>query len=310
MKKQLVLIFFVLAFLPYASFAQPLSPGETTFTVGLSILVVPVVSSPYGGNPAYPNTSLSEAYPLGLDGTTAQLNIRWKAYYSDGESRPIDVFCYLNTRSKNCSSLGYMSGTEGGCTIDSPTYDYKNLNTVLCNFSSPEYSSLFGVANRSLQPVAFSPSTAPQGVLVGQTFSWRVSAVNLGVLRSAFEVNVTPLSPGTVYVNPPTGTTSPVSWGEIANFFTQLTFLVSGEQKLRVYTRPEADTATCSAATDCSGTVYGSTKVCFNDGCWNQQEVTIKVGLANLPEFGCTGIIQIIFLVAIVFALFLRKRSK
>jgi hypothetical protein len=276
----------------------------------LSIYIYPTVYSPYGGNPDYPQTLLSVDHPLGLEGSTPDyLNIRWNATYSDFVSHPIDVFCYLNTKNQNCTkSYVQNPGEETGCTIFLPNYDYKELNTVICNFSKPDYPTLFGAVNRSLQPVAFRVSAPPEGKPVGQMFTWKVDVLNLGILESNFTVNITSHPEGTIWINPSASTSSSIEYGKVTSFYTQVSFLVAGDVQLWVYTRPGADVTACSIDGECSTTVY-STQHCFDSKCWSKQELLIKVGLASLPEFDLSGLIQIMLLASVVFAIVLKKKK-
>lgn len=306
MRKIAVLLIFVfvsLVFLPPAYGQIPLQPGNFTFTI-LSIWVFPPKYSPYGGNYRYPNTTMTIEHPLGLEGHFPNyLNIRWNASYSDGSIREIRVNCYLNTPNKNCTTT-YIPGEEGQCSILFPSYGYSSLNTVICNFSDPANPNLFGTVNRSIQPVAFDVSALLSSATVGQEFTWEVGVVNRGALATNFSVNISSSLPGVVWVNPSVANTSSVYWGEIAKFFPRMNFLLATDLTLYVLVRPTADD---QIICPCPEIPYGTNPVCIDNKCWYKLEIPIKVGMASLPEFDAIGLLQIIFLAAIVLFLACKK---
>ena len=308
--KKIVLLFFVvlvLVFIPPAHAQIPLLPGNFTFTI-LSIWVFPVKNSPYGGNPVYPNTTMTWEHPLGLEGHTKEyLNVRWNASYSDGSIRGIMVECSLNTSGQKCTKTS-VAGEEDGCTIMFPAYNYSSLNTVICNFSDPINPNLYnGTVNRSIQPVAFEVSAPLSSATVGQEFTWEVSIVNRGALATNFSVNISSSLPGAVWISPSAGNTSSVYWGEIAKFYPTMNFLLATAHTLKVLVRPVADDKiTCDLFTPCPSIPYASSE-CMDNKCWYKLEIPVKVGIASLPEFDVLGLFQIILLTTLIFLLTIKK---
>ena len=119
---------------------------------------------------------------------------------------------------------------------------------------------------------------------VGETIKLPIYVKNLGVLEDNYTISVTSTSPS-IYIQDQSLLISSLKTNEIKSVFSRMTLTVGG-----------SDTNVVVTATSATKPSYSQTKT-----------LTIKSGLANLPDFDYLGIVQIMIISTAVFALAFRR---
>lgn len=312
--RTLIFSFIALIFLLQTASAQALQPGNVTFEI-LGINVTPLCDpdEDFTGTCQY----------LALYGDLSYLNVKWTTYYADGIEREIGVDCYLNCPSPgadiDANCLAYKNSTNycnykakvgyGFCTIVKPNYLFKNqLNNVTCKFYDPSRPDIkfLPYLNRTFYPTRFDIFTTLEGAAtVGKAFTLGLNIRNLGLLISNFTSNVSAmLNPYLVVIENPVSQTDQLKYDQIGKLYPKITFLSAEKINFKVLTKSNIDPTSCS---DDAGCTYLGTAECIDSRCWEKRIVTISAGKSSLPEFGWTGLIQIMILSAAVIFLFKNK---
>lgn len=119
---------------------------------------------------------------------------------------------------------------------------------------------------------------------VGETIRLPIYVKNLGALEDNYTISVTSTSPS-IYIQDQSLLISSLKNNEIRSTFSRMTLTVGGSDANVVVTVSSATRPT-----------YSQTKT-----------LTIKGGLANLPDFDYLGIVQIMIISTAVFALVFRR---
>jgi hypothetical protein len=302
----LIFSFITLIFISSLALAEELLPGETHFEI-LGIILEP--------NPPPYEDFTGTSQTLVLYGDPSYLNVKWNAHYSDNVDRYIGVECYLNCLNpgkdiqNNCIAqkipTNYCNYTSkagyGFCTIVKPDYLFKNqLNNITCRFydpSNPEMKYL-PYPNRTFYPIYFDIfTTSETSTTVGGRFNLALNVRNLGLFVNNFTTNVSVGSgtsdPSLVIIESPTLSTSQLTYNKIGKMYPKIVFLSSGKFNIKVLTKAVIDPSTCDLG-------CASGYECVDNQCWKLNIIKIGSENYNLPEFGWTGIIQIILLSSIL----------
>ena len=219
------------------------------------------------------------------------LNSFWTAEYQSRSCYPdrlLAVECYLNDDYAN-PCLPYpakVSPGEGTCSVPGPAYDYGNSHTgrdndLSCMFYDPEHPWLLSWTNRTFKPIAFDAFVSPVATTIGKTFNLPVQVKNLGLLTDNYTVDVVPNRPDLVWVDPSTNSITKVETNQTGvTYFRLIILTTSVPLQLSV-----------TVTSDISGISY------------TLPPILIKTGMSSLPDFGLLGIIQIIVISSIVFAI-------
>lgn len=287
----------ILSFLAYDIYAQQvLSPGSTLFT------------------------SVSIAFQgLQFSGNFNFLRIYWNSSYIQstlsgqeaGTFSLIGVKCYVNCnpladptkcdgQPNNCTFVGAPG--IGVCTIQPISYVYP-LNTpdnATCIFYNPqlpsvEYLKADGTyPNSTFYPINFNLYLAPNfTVTVGKPISMLVIVQNLGVFTDNYTQDVTAYPSNLISLDPTTTNTTlgPLVGNSYGNS-----------------PQPFASVAkfTLLSTTSPINLIVNITSM-DNNTISQQQLLQIRAGVSSLPDFGWTGIVQILVLASVVLFL-MRKR--
>ena len=264
---------------------------------------------------------------LALYGDLSYLNIRWNAHYADYVPRKIGVNCYLNCLNPgtnitgNCDEIptnycNYQSLTGYGfCTILNPNYLFQGQpNNVTCGFYNPAYPDIqfLPYPNRTFKPIEFDISSVLNTTAtVGKPFILPVRVRNFGLLVDSFTSNTSILfsdNPDTISIENPIDQTGNLKYNEVGEIYSRINFLSTGKTNFEVLVKSNLDRSSCTSDSDCDYLdLPGSDAECIDGSCWKRITVGIDPGISSLPEFGWTGMLQIILLSAVA-VFFLKRR--
>jgi len=254
-----------------------LQPGEATFTISPMVIDY-----------------------LKLTGEIDYLNVLWKARYWDLAERNISVECYLNcpdpqagcSAYQNCKYLDYPAGAAGSCTIANPNYDLTPaaamadrastvLNKISCKFTDPKNPVITsGWVNKEFAPIAFYLE-APSAIALtaGDEFPLELVVKNLGILTDSYSVAVRSLASNLI-----------VSDGQAT--ITNIKANETGRMRsvLLLLSTVEAANAKVNVTSIISPQI-NLTKT-----------ILVQSGMKSLPEFNWFGMMQIMFLAAVILA--------
>lgn len=277
----------------------------------------------------------AEGNVLRLTGDLDYLTIEWDVYYIDENGEIIEgtigVECYLNCPDPNKiwpgeelpnitkSCEGYQECTylgdtgEYGCSILNPNYLFNTTNNVTCNFYDPGYSDVPCLdpdtgeyLNRNFWSINFDVYAVDLSVPLGETFN-PVRIKNFGLLNSIYTINITTYEPSDiVYIENGVSSTDSTPYGHIAepNTSQRITVRVAGSYHFKILVKSNIEPTNPMFNVSCSGgkpcpSFFGDVE-CIPDRCWKKMDITISSGLASLPEFGWSGVVQIILLATVV----------
>ena len=255
---------------------------------------------------------------IGLFGNQSYLMISWNAYYYKGLENDIAVLCYLNcfnltdedlTSScngiQNCSYIG-LPGMRS-CTILDPNYLYNQTNTVACKFYNPQNPSLVYTYQgkpyvaRNFSVINYTMKLSTVKVTVGEEFSFPIKITNYGLLESAYEVNLTPLT-SNVIVEEGYTTTDSITYGETATVYPKILFLVAQNANFRVRSKSIEDRFHCSSNDDCSYlNDYNTNGICVENSCYMERTFQIEAGKMALPDFSFYQVLLLLPLFALTY---------
>ncbi|MDI6798537.1 MAG: hypothetical protein QMD12_00860 [Candidatus Aenigmarchaeota archaeon] len=219
-------------------------------------------------------------------------NILLKSSYQPGSCSPnrtIKVECYVENKEGVCPIL-IFPGEEHVCTVSSPPYDFGSCdnpegkeNTASCKFYDPAHPWLFSWRNETFIPVAFEVTVLPPITLtVGQPFSLPITVKNRGLITDNYTVVVSSNS-HLLLVEAGNTTIVSLKYGESGETYARINIL-----------------AAVSASIDINIT---SAVSCLN----KKITIVIEGGMMSLSEFDFIGVVQIILIAALLFALLIFK---
>jgi len=116
----------------------------------------------------------------------------------------------------------------------------------------------------------------PSAATVGKTINLPVYVKNEGLLNDSYSVSITTGSPN-VLIETPSFTIGPVKYGEVKSLSSKITFVVAADSNINIVV----------------------TSVVYPSASWSKT-LTIKSGLASMPEYDFFGMVQIMILVFIL----------
>jgi len=288
-------IVFVLIFFSYAHSATTttttivLQPGQTEFTTDTILL-------PDG--------------LFQLEGNLNYLNVFWNAKYHSGNIRDIGVICYLNCNQEAqdcsayqaCSRLAYGSA---GCTIgssaDKPQYNVPldGEDYVNCKFYDPLYPDVtVGYFNRTFKPIYFDVFLYDVAVSVGQSFDLRINVKNGGLFTDSYNIKATVPE---IYQNI-------LKVADESKLFT--IGPVYGESYLHTPETKEAFVKMMTLTTDLASVCIDVTSVASPTTHAFSDCKQIKSSAVSMSDFDWFGVMQIILLSTVLFAVASFKKNK
>ncbi len=234
-----------------------------------------------------------------FSGNKSSLNMKWESFYPDDSPfRDMKVKCGLNcdpeltdcskTAGKGCLPYDASQGTQevkkNSCDVSSPSFDFTN-DKIMCLFYDPSDAKLKSRVDQPFIAIDFDVrATDKITTTVGHPFDLKIDISNTGKLKDSYKIELS--GSGTVDISPTTITTPVIDVGQLVSTFSSITSLVN-----------QPDTITLKVTSITSGKVV-------------TKDINVSSGLFALPEFGLTGLLQIIGIAAIVYFLFISKLVK
>jgi hypothetical protein len=306
----LIFTFVALVLLSGFAHAEVLKPGEANFEI-LGIII-------NGSSPGDDFTGTSQN--LALYGDLSYLNIKWIAHYADYIEREIGIDCYLNCpnpgNSIDTNCMAYKNSTNycnytaltgyGFCTIVNPNYLFKKeMNSITCRFYDPARMDIkyLPYPNRTFYSTNFDIfATSNESVTVGKPIDLGLNIRNKGLLITNFTSNISAmLKPQFVVIENPVGQTGQLKYNQIGKLNPTITLLSAEKINFMVLTKSDID------PTDCSYEDCANGDLCIDNKCWTENLVSFSANESSLPDFGFTGLVQIMILSAAAILL-IKKR--
>jgi hypothetical protein len=195
---------------------------------------------------------------------------------------------YFGSSAQSCTPHPFVQAPgPGGCAVQSPSYDYSDLNNISCLVYDTADSTINATFNTSFYPISFNASASLSSLTVGQQVPLKVTVQNNGLFVDNYTVNATSLQPyifisGQKSSVQSTGTLKGNSTNEIGSVIFQV--------------QPQATFGQGSAIDIWVNSTDNSTICSYPCPI----RIQFSAGLASLPDFTIFGIIQIFILAALV----------
>lgn len=226
-------------------------------------------------------------------------NIFWDADYllSDLDpNREVVVECFLNGI-QQCVPFPFTQNPGSGtCAVPNPDYDFGvspngATNDVLCEIYDPDSPFLLRRIPGTFLPIAFGVTVPPTiTTTVNEPFTLTINIENKGLLTDNYTIGIVSDTPNLVNIERNVSSITNVKTYEIESTYARIF--------LRATDPPASIRVNVTSITSCQ-------QQCIS----RIIPITIQGGEHSLPEFDSIGIIQIITIAMLVFAVVNLKKT-
>lgn len=158
-------------------------------------------------------------------------------------------------------------------------------------------------------PVSYKFWTNPISISIGNPIDLPIYIQNLGMLPDTYNVTVVysgqGANPSRIAIGNPVNPTEQLYTSQIGKTTASLRLIsaISGSVTLDIYVLSNNDAtynpiSTCIIPDTCS--YLGTGFTCFSGKCVKYTEIIVKTGMANMPDFGWFGLLQITLIASII----------